>query len=462
MKIDKLLILLFVFLCSISCTDDYNSTDSSMKSLVKLTPDELTSVTYDNAGLISPEQAIQLVREFENEIVQKNVTRADKATNISLKQHYNVVFDGTRLLSNSKTRTNEEETISAPIYELNMDNGKGLVLVSGDERSPSILAYIPELPNPEEGSIEEVNLLLEWSKASFMASLMKQKEIRNKLKEVTINKIATQLSILPEEVTEQIILENTYVEYNSKLYTRSKPTETIPGQIYAYAAPILQTNWSQGQPYRSKLPVHDKVSNGWGGYSRNNVPAGCAVVNLAQLFAYCEPNMVANGTHIDWKLLKQTPKISTSSSQERQNMVADLIKQLYEDANTHSDFNEEGIVTGSATDVNDFIRVLTSKVNANPHVKYDADEVYGSLRSFRPCVIRGEGHSFTIDGYIISEKMTRQLVQIYDVYWHAVLGWGSSDTAWYKLDLDTNLVFEAGGHTFNTKNLMILSHIRPK
>lgn len=461
MKIRNLLSLLWVVLGMMSCTDNDNTyiNDNDMAGLVKLTPEELISVSYDDAGLLSSEEALQIVRDFQNGLKQ-SVSKTRAIPDISIKKCYNVGFDGTRLLS-GETRSVGEEIITAPVYEVSLNDGKGMALVAGDERAPSVLAYVPELPDVPELGEGELNLMLEWSKASYMASLQKQKEIRNREKENTIKKIALELSMRPEEVTKQVIAEKTYVVYDNKVYTRSKPTMDIPGQIEAYSAPLLQTNWSQREPYNSLLEIDDKVSDGWGGYERKQVPAGCAVVNLAQLYAFCEPEMMVDGMRIDWSLLKQTPTITDNSSSERKMMVAALIKQLYEEAQSYKE-REDGIVVGSATSASDFIRVLTSRVDANSQVSYDADEVYGSLLSFRPCVIRGEGHSFTIDGYIISEKITRQILKSHDMYWHAVLGWGSDDTAWYKLDLDTHLIFESGGHTFNTRNLMILSHIRPK
>lgn len=461
MKIRKLS-LLWVVLFIMSCADNDNAytADNDTSGLVELTPEELISVSYDDAGLISSEEALQIVRDFQKGL-QQSVSRTCAIPELSIKQCYNVGFDGTRLLSAGETRSVGEDIMIAPVYEVSLNDGRGMALVAGDERASSVLAYVPELPDVQELGEEELNLMLEWSKAGYMATLQKQKEIRDKEKENTIKKIASELSIQPEEVTEQVIAEKTYVVYGNKAYTRSKPIANIPGQIEAYSAPLLHTNWSQKAPYNSMLETHDKVSDGYGGYERAQIPAGCAIVNLAQLYAFCEPEMVVDGMSIDWSLLKQTPTITDESSSERKMMVAALYKQLYEEAQSFKEL-KDGIVVGSSTYAGDFARVLTSRVDANSQVAYDADEVYGSLLSFRPCVIRGEGHSFTIDGYIISEKITRQILKSHDMYWHAVLGWGSDDTSWYKLDLDTHLIFESGGHTFNTKNLMILSHIRPK
>lgn len=453
---------LFVILGLFACTNNLEENPlnvDNIKDLIELSNEELISVSFDNARELNEAEVFELIEEFQKANDKTFSTRGyESNSSLSIKDKYYVTTSNT----SSSSRSTDSNSINVPIYEVSISNGiyQGLAIASGDERVPSVLAYIPHVSD-EEGLIESgAKALIDISKESLLIDLLKMKSIRDSLKILTIEKISIALGLEANEITEEVIATKTYIKDGDEILTRAQPIQSgkIPTQILSYTGPLLETQWNQGSPYNSKL-IKGYVYNST---NYTNVPAGCAVIAVAQLFAHCEPSMTISGLNMDWNLLKEKRTISNSDSQAKRDMIAILVSEIYAQTLTGLSYNEAGYIDGSGSSWINYVPYMNRFLASDAHQIYDADKVYNSLNLLRPILIRGEGHAFIIDGYIICKKSTRILLQSYDIYWHADLGWGDTNTGYYKINQDTNAHFETGSNTYHTENLYIVPNIRKK
>lgn len=435
--------------------------DAGITQYVELSEAEFISVMYDNKRELKENEVFDIVKRFQSAYENKTPTRglADGST-FKIKGKYYISTLST--IPNSRSAGGEK--IESPIYEVALNNGEseGLAIVSGDSRAPIVLAYIPKVSNQEEFNLSAASELMRMSKESLLLDLMKMKSIRDSLKTITIEKISSSLGIKPTEVTLNVILQNVMLKSDGPNLTRATSTqiENMPTQILSMVYPMITTNWDQRAPYNSKLMMAN-VWNGSGG-TYTNVYAGCAVIAVAQLLAYCEPSMTIGNAPVNWSLLKENSKISNTDSQQKKEMIGSLIAEIYEKTATQPSYNDSGYVTGSGSYYYNYIPYMNQFVLSGDYQLYNADVVKNSLDRKRPLLIRGEGHAFILDGYIIAKKNTRTIVKNYDLYWHANLGWGDLNTGFYRLNLDTNVDFESGSNVYHTENLYIVPDIVKK
>lgn len=459
MKIKAKLALVLFLLIGLFACQEIDLTEESLKQseeLIELTKEELVSITFDGKKEIDEAQALKVAEEFQNHIIINNRTRLlTDEPRFTIKTKYYV--ESGNLVSSTRT-VNACENTQVPVYEVNIQNGdvQGLIIVSGSRDFPVVLAYIPKVRNSEELEKSGASYLINLTKQGLLIDINRYKSISDSLKTGTLNKICNKLGIKRDKITENVIEKYTCLKETNGSITRVRPT-TMPINVLGGVFPVVTTAWDQGEPYNTKL----EKGNVYGEYTY--VQAGCAVIAISQLLAFAEQPLSVDGVgSINWPYLKQNSKIYSSDPSDKINMIASLIKQVYRDTNT-SPSVENGIVVGSGTVPTNTVNYIKNHLYCGDYQSYNPAVIKNSLNGFLPVLIRGEGHAFILDGYLMTKKKTKNLVDNQDMYWHANLGWGDSSSGYYKLDPDESVDFETwAGHTFHTENLMIVPYIGRK
>lgn len=298
---------------------------------------------------------------------------------------------------NYKAPRKQQSAGDAAYYVFNFGQAGGFVIVSGDDRTPTILGY------SDSGEFDIDNLpahIRSWFQG-----------------------YADQIAMLDE---------GTAVA-RPKAPKRAKAKKDIPE--------MLTCRWNQDAPYYNLCPTDD------GG----QCVTGCVATAMAQVMYYHRANSVtatldeipsytpfgtsttfdgvATNSPIDWDNMLDT---YTSSATDAQNTaVAQLmnycgrsVKMNY--ASSSSGAQSENIATAL---VKYFGYVNTTRVDYR--VNYDADEwedlIYTELAENRPVLYAGNslggGHQFVVDGYST------------DGLFHVNWGWGGMSNGYFLLSI---------------------------
>lgn len=489
--------ILIAFLLTSCGREDMSYSNKDDLRRIQLSNDEIVSIAFDNTGEINEEGVRNIIAEFLNAQVGTELTTRGLTSSESfdVNSKYYIAQNGkTHKLATLLTRSNNEEVeLEVPIYEVFINRGseKGFALVSGDERSPKVIAYIPNINNEANLKTKEIQIVLGLSKASLLSDIQKIENIRLELREQTLAKISQELNIPVEQINYEDIIQ--YISIDDDLATRApadnRYTESqIPTQILSYVDPMSKTAWEQDSPYNRALPddkilILDQVKDG-------KRIAGCGVVAIAELFAVVRPTNTFNGVAMDWNVinnyavLKEAPAgfdPSNNSPANVLNMVGNLIKAIYVETDTkptYSTYNGQQYNDGSSTPPGNLAPYIRGKINTDAARVFDPDICKSSLDLIRPVFIYGNiklypdsgntsvtvGHAFQIDGYAVAKKSTKILLQSYDIYWHVNCGWGPFAKCYFKISADTNctMVIEAdeGMIEMNTNSLNMLANCR--
>ena len=276
----------------------------------------------------------------------------------------------------------------------------------------------------------------------------------------TIKKICKELAIDESDFDIHEVVDKIVIEQNT---TRSVPIDMPTTQIVSMREPIVKTEWAQGSPYNLLLPAPNPPS------TQSHVYTGCAVTAACQLMTAIKPDLTLDGTVIDWDYLTETPAISANAPQDKLNMLGKLHLWVFDQLDAQPIYNSKGYHTGTGVSAASQVWFYGNYFNhTEEYGEYDADALLRSFQSGNPSLIRGQGHAWIVDGYIICQKDTEadlnsmiqagtkaDIVRHYDMYWHANLGWGGSANGYYKLDIDTQVEFEANGYLYTSEDLYI-------
>lgn len=301
---------------------------------------------------------------------------------------------------------------------------------------------------------------MEWAKACSYERLLEVEEGRERLRNKTIEKICRELGIEKADFDINKIADKIVVEQGN---TRALPIDMPQTQIVSMCAPIVKTEWSQRSPYNLSLPV-PKSPN-----TQAHVYTGCAVTAACQMMTAIKPNLTLDGTTIDWDYLSETPTISVDAPQGKLEMLGKLHSWVYEQLDAQPTYNSSGLYAGTGVSASNQVWFYGNYFNhSESYSEYDPDALLRSFNAGYPSLIRGQGHAWIVDGFIICQKDTyaetistiaaetrAQIIQYYDMYWHANLGWGGTANGYYKLDADTHVDFEAGGYLYTTDELYV-------
>lgn len=294
-----LLATLFVASCSKATIDAPASTEPEK---VILSPDEIISIAYDNPVELSETQIMDIVNDFYQAIESKSETRSIGTPVASIVSKYYVAEDGGTQESISLTRS-EEEMPLVPVYEVSLKQGNttSFIMVSGDERVPEVLAYIPE-SDEDVMKKPEMSAMLAMTKANLFDDIEEIEAIKEEYRDNTISKLSEGLGIPADEVNYDRVKDLIAVEGQATRADESNIKHQLNTQLMGYVTPMSKTAWTQDPPYNRAFPVVPYAAN-------MSMPAvaGCGVIALAQMMAIIEPNRKFDGMTMNWPYIEQRP-----------------------------------------------------------------------------------------------------------------------------------------------------------
>ena len=337
------------------------------------------------AGNVTPKDALQQATKFMKERVAKGARRAPS------------------------TASTPTKTINiSGLYAINIGNNDGYVIVSPDDRTETILGYA------DSGSIDPDN-------------------------------IPDNMRLWLQGYADEIARLDTH-DYQSSTTATSRRTAS---EVKSPVAPLLQTVWSQSEPYRNLCPEYE---------SGKKAATGCVATAIAQCLYATEMRVgstttattdeipgyttrtrgftipsIPAGTEIHWS--DMIADYSGEYTSEQADAVAELmylcgviIKMDY----------AENAAGESGADIYDAPKMLincfgynttTQVVNRSSYSYAEwIDIMYHELRSGRPIVYGGQktaggGHCFVCDGYQGED------------YFHINWGWGGLNNGHFKLSV---------------------------
>jgi len=468
--------LIFVYATSVllllGCSKNFLQNDGAQEKVV-LTPEEIASVAYDNPRELRGEEILEILDDlkiFEEEsVVTKNASLRLKIAGKSYADN-----DGNLLEENMAVATKQSNRNLLPIYEVEVTNGRegvGKAMVSADERLPVILSYIPN--GGDDVPVEE-NPLFQLALSTARARIEHIVQLRDSLREKTIDKLTKHFGQLPNEDVLSVVGEKTISSQNDVVSVKSIPLDAfgIPTAVISRVGPYTSTRWHQSEPYNLRMP---------NGNCPGRVSAGCLVVAGAQILAFYEPTMTvqrANNTWqaMNWGLLKTGQEIGPSDP-TRSEMVGNLMHDVFVKTQTTPQCG------GSGTQMNKMTAYLQGFIHTGlGETALDVARVKSSLDNFKLSIGAGSRtggnpgekirHAWVFDGYTIARKGSvnpnngsNTLVNWYDLYLHANLGWGSGSfhgTGWYLVGNDWTVTFEANPIQHHNLDLTCVTHLGPK
>ena len=306
-------------------------------------------------------------------------------------------FMPSRLFKEGKSMVRSKGTTTKrdPFYIFNDENGRGFVIVSGDDRTEAILGYA------DNGAISEDNM---------------PDNLRGWL----------------EGYAEQILsLDND--ESDSETIT---PTRSQKPAI----APLITTKWNQNTPYNLMTPTYVNDQG-----VETHYVTGCVATAIAQVMNYYQwpqncpaipayttstlkifrPELPA--TTFKWHLMKGSYKNDDISDS------ADAIAELmaYVGQAVSMDYNKDGsssyVMLDVMADLFSYSRNAYKVSRGDYSVVQWEDLIYNELACSRPVLYRGSsessGHQFVCDGY--------DGEGLFHINW----GWGGGSDGFFVLSL---------------------------
>ena len=463
----------FYFLSAIVCLSSFHSClndiseDSASKQSINLNKDEVLSISYDETKDLDEKTLFNMVSSFAN-LQNETTTRSNVSSFKTIKESF-INKEGEFEEKEQATRAANDE-ITSKIYEIEFSNGSstGRAIVSANANFPAIIAFIPQCSN--EKMIEQTGAsdLLHAAKASYLYNTIKMKELVDSLRLPTLEKISKKLELPINEISYEKIKDNIVITSTGS-DTRSTPVqiENITMRIITSqsTAPLVKTNWGQGDPYNGWFPymrLQDWVRTANGGKNYTSVPAGCVNIAMAQMMTHTHrrripqisfPTPTPPGSPTfgqtfkpNWDFMVTTPKLDDPGALGLLD-AQQLIVVLYKENKTTSQKDYDGAVISSDVTETNMLNTMNKYFKYNPKADFNADMAWAALREKNLVLMLTTNHAFIISGILVTEKSvsTRELVKSNDVYWHANLGWANEGTGYYQLDSNANTYFEIEG-----------------
>lgn len=353
------------------------------------------------AGPVSKEQARQLAADF---VKTRPAAAASKAAGNVVQQ-----ADALSLVTLSQNR---QEAMAAPFYIFNIGERQGFVIISGDDRTASVLGY------SDEGCIDPERMpenLRYW-----------------------LDDYAQQLKTLAQ-------MDDTQAQNCLRAPSRAAV------QTRNSIAPLITTKWDQATPYWNECPqfmVSDDPADGY-----ELAYTGCVATAMSQImYFYKQPAAIeheipaytftyGNGlgdygtatmaalepTTFDWEHMRETytgaeDEVYTSAVAHLMFYVGCSVKMQY--GTSASGAYTDDIPKGFA------LFGYGSKIAFRTDYSQEDWEnlVYSELAAGRPMIYNGTagsggGHSFICDGFEYGE------------YFHINWGWGGMGNGFFQLSI---------------------------
>lgn len=275
----------------------------------------------------------------------------------------------------------QKEVMAASYYVFNVGEGQGFVIAAADDRVPAVLGY------SSNGKFDPRHM--------------------------------------PDNMRAWLQGYDDQMAYLNKHPEAAAPRKTVSG---GSIAPLLQSEWNQGNPYNLLCPEDD---------GEHSV-TGCVATAMAQVMYYWqwpkqtvaeipgytsgtkkfEMPAIAAGTPIDWG--NMVPKYTGSETDAQNQAVAELMLLCGTAVQMNYTANSSAASTSYVADawVNylDYDAATIYEDRSNYRLAAWNQKVYNELAARRPVLYSGQssggGHAFVIDGYDG------------DDYFHVNWGWG--------------------------------------
>lgn len=292
--------------------------------------------------------------------------------------------------NSNPTRSLSDSNQPAPYHIFNIENNGGYIIIAGDDRAKTVLAY------SLQGNLNE-NTLPEACKA-------------------WLSQYAEEIQSIPQD-------------YNPIHSASEAPTTSVP--------PLLKSLWNQTNPYNLETPLAPDGSH---------YPTGCVATSVAQIMYYYNypekgtgsvtyENMTDSTLHtidfsnypaFDW--INMTDTYTSASSTKSSNAVASLMKAVGYASMMQYNATSTALHSNAA-------KALINNFGYDPNIHYYhriqmtdndwMDIIISELIEGRPVLYEGRnpagGHSFLCDGYDGSG------------YFHFNWGWGGLSDGYYSL-----------------------------
>lgn len=447
MKFCKVLVSVLLSFLIVSCGNESEEVDRGRQpdnsKVVKLTNEELVSIANDNPTELPESSITDIIEEFR--LTKPNDLKQTKsASSIKVSKKYYINRNGEKGSQTKSLSGDNSSTLSIPIYEVELDDS-GLAYVSTDSRFASVLAYIPKKAGVEEEGKTAKQILLGMSEEAALNYVTKVEKLKDSLRTQTLVKIGEELSLDLNEVNFEGVKD--YLVLDEERTTKAKPIGSTPGQSYGEIGPLVRVSWDQNYPFSLGLPQNPNFP-----FPTMRYPVGCAVVAMGQAITAVQPapSMTIEGTRLDWnEMLRYSRPLEGSTAEKH---IALLMKNIYYETGTETTWETK--FGSSNTSPSRMLPYLRKYINADDIEKFNLDKLLSSFNLGRAALMYGyaddtsAAHGWVCDGYKLCKKMSRQLVQQYDVYYHANLGWNNSDTGYYLIASNVTLSFQTSEGTF--------------
>lgn len=493
--VSQIFLLLFIA-CGNEETLNSGTNFPEVENLINISSQEYVSIAFDNPKELNESEAGLIAKNFiiaQEEIQSKDdIKTKSQAPQFQVKSKYYIGMNHADSKVQTKSSAFESKANNIPLYEMEIhqDEGKGLIIVSGDERAQKVIAYIPKFNDEDINS--GVEYMMEVSKKSLLENIEEVEHIKDSLRESTIEKIAAQLKISPDKFNFNNV--KNYLSIDNEPLSKANPIRAPPTQILAYVETMCKTSWGQDRPYNNGMPEGIvQVATDW--YQQDHYMAGCGVIAVAQIIAALEPNLSCYGVNMEWSYLKERPQINELiyfptpgviyDEQRKLDMVGKFIRFIYEGTASFPNKDSQNRITSVSTYNTKADEFIKKYANGSSIVSYNPDQIRNSLLAHRLVLAMGWGtktsgkrsdHAFILDGYLMcrmytgtramtKETSTKELVKIYDLYFHANFGWHGAGDGYYLINKDTSVDFATNtneGAVYKTANLQFVTDIRLK
>ncbi len=286
----------------------------------------------------------------------------------------------------------QKETMAASYYVFNVGEGQGFVIAGADDRVPAVLGY------SSNGKFDPQNM--------------------------------------PENMKAWLESYDDQMAYLNEHPEAAAPRKTVSG---GSIAPLLQSEWNQGNPYNLLCPED-------GG---QHCVTGCVATAMAQVMYYhqwpkqtvaeipgytssdkgfVQPAIPA-GKSIDWE--NMVPKYTGGETDAQKQAVAELMLLCGTAVQMNYSASSSGASTSYVADawINylDYDAATIYEQRSRYRLAEWNQKVYDELAAGRPVLYAGQssggGHAFVIDGYGG------------DDYFHVNWGWGGGSNNYFLLSI---------------------------
>lgn len=479
----KILFLSVLLLSLAACENDPEMTDLEEEK-IDLTVEEIIALTYEEPSELSDEQIVNSVREFEQNLSEKEVdTRAECSTIHSIERSF--INPLGQFSEKSAETRGEEDIVNVPIYTVRFKTGhhSGLALVASRDTSPVVLAYIPQLSNTALLEHTGAGIMLDRTKGEYLSEVYCQKQIAESLRQSAVEKVAKELKITTEEVTfDRIKSHINLTKPDTRINVDPLPDDRNPNEDY-YVSPRIKVNWGeQGPNFTVAMTATGNVDNnvmfydlnGAAGSGYGPIPLGSINVAIAQLLTWIKPNSLkikyypggaeATVTTQEWAAFDKDPNANTTY-----NEVSSILYHILKLNKSKVVRNSSGVVVGCNVDDIDLFNTLNKWFTYTGGMKtFVPDTAFKSLFQKQLVMafytdINNLRHAFLFDGMVFFPKAsTRTVIQNNDGYWHVNFCMNNECTGYYRIQANQSSYFETPQFSAWTSSLKFIPNIKKK